>query len=72
VHALPRILFEPLLEDVGATFPQRDLTDERVPHPASNRTGGNHRQVGGYPTMVAGTFPTDSGSGLVGNFHSQN
>jgi hypothetical protein len=52
-----------LLPTVGASLPQRDSADTRVINDVINKTGervDHPDDVGGWPTLAAGTTPADS------------
>jgi hypothetical protein len=52
-----------VLAGVGATSPLRDSVDTRVVNDVNNITGSHiasQSAVGGWPTLAAGTYPTDT------------
>jgi len=57
-----------VLAGAGATAPSRDSVDIRIVNDVNNGTGGfiNHpNDVGGWPTIASGTYPTDTdGDGI--------
>ncbi|MGD9701051.1 MAG: hypothetical protein AB7Q42_03760 [Acidimicrobiia bacterium] len=63
-----------VLAKAGASFPFRDPVDERAVTQTLNNTGAfidNESQVGGYPTLPAGTPPVDTdGDGMPDSFES--
>ncbi len=57
--------YEDVLENAGATLPQRDSADLGTVDGVRNRTGriiDNPADVGGYPNLNTGTAPLDSDS----------
>jgi hypothetical protein len=55
--------FEQVLNNAGATKPERDAVDIRVVAGVRNKTGAiidSPEEVGGYPQLAGGTPPTDS------------
>ena len=55
--------YERVLASVGASRPARDPVDERIVSEVRQRTGriiDSPTEVGGYPTLAAGTAPNDS------------
>lgn len=60
---LPDAALTLVLANAGATQPQRDAVDTRVVQDVQNGTGAiidSQTQVGGWPTLAAGTPPTDT------------
>src|SRR5690606_35587251 len=58
-----RTAYEQVLAQAGAIHPQRDAVDARIVQEVKTRTGGiidHPDQVGGWPTLAAGTPPTDT------------
>lgn len=66
--------YQDILALVGASYPQRDSADNRIISDTKNLTGSridSQTEVGGWPTLAAGTAPTDTdGDGMSDEFES--
>jgi pectate lyase len=63
-----------VLAGAGATHPRRDAVDARIVDEVKNRSGGiidSPADVGGWPTIAAGTAPADGdGDGMPDSFET--